>query len=64
MASWQPGVVAVATPSQVGGSTYALNASTSTHDKSVDVIENLAMPLMKLRDEIQELLNEESSELK
>lgn len=61
VASWQPGVVAVATPLQVGGATYALNASTSTHDKSVDIVQNLAMPLMKLRDEIQELFFEESS---
>ena len=64
VASWQPGVVAIATPLQVGGSTYALNVSTSTHDKSVDIIETMAKPLMKLRDEIQELLNNESSELK
>lgn len=64
VASWQAGVVAVATPLQVGGSAYTLNASTSTHDKSVDMIENMAMPLMKLRDEIQALLNGESSDLK
>lgn len=62
VASWQPGVVAVATPLQVGGATYALNVSTSTHDKAVDIIQNLAMPLLKLKDAIQELLLDESLE--
>lgn len=52
VASWQPGVVAVATPLQFSGVTYVLNASTSTHDQAVDFVEYLAKPLLKLRDEI------------
>lgn len=57
-ASWQPGVIAVATPLQVNGVTYVLNASTSTHDKSVDFVQYLATPLMKLREEIQQLITD------
>jgi len=62
-ASWQPGVIAVATPLKVSGVTYVLNASTSTHDKSVDFVEYLAKPLMKLREQIQSLLNAEAPEI-
>lgn len=49
VASWQPQVVAVATPMQIEGyGTYVLNASTSTQQTIDEVEATLAKPLLAL----------------
>lgn len=52
-AAWQPGVVAVATPLQVGDAVYALNCSVSTTDDFAAVVAELSGPLLQLRAEIE-----------
>lgn len=51
-ASWQPEVVAVATPLPFQGSQYALNVSLSTADPVDDVVAELAPKLLALRKSI------------
>ncbi len=51
-ASWQPEVVAVATPVCVEGGDYALNMSVSTAEPTAGVEARLAPLLLKLRQEI------------
>ncbi len=52
-ASWQPEVVAIATPLITEDAVYVLNCSISTSDPMPDVVESLWRPLLRLRDEIQ-----------
>lgn len=55
MASWQPQVVAVATPMQLEGyGTYILNASVSTQQEIAEVAAALAKPLLALAAAIQD----------
>ena len=51
-ASWQPEVVAVATPLSFEGGDYALNMSVSTVDPAISVVQRLAPLLMKLKRDI------------
>ena len=56
-ASWQPEVVAVATPLVFEGGDYALNMSVSTSDPTPEVLQRLIPLLMKLKAEIDHSLN-------
>ncbi len=58
-ASWQPGVVAVAVPLQVDGSVYVLNVSTSVDEPIAALVKRLAQPLLQLRDEIVQALQDD-----
>ncbi len=51
-ASWQPEVVAVATPLPFQGTQYALNVSLSTSDRFKDVVTELAPKLLALKKSI------------
>jgi len=51
-ASWQPEVVALATPLQVADSFYSLNISVSSGESLGAVVKTLKAPLLKLRAEI------------
>lgn len=53
-ASWQPEVVALATPIVTAEGVYALNVSVSTVDSMDSVVETLAAPLLALRRQITE----------
>lgn len=52
-ASWQPEVVAIATPLVIGDATYVLNVSISTREGIAAVERELGPLLMKLRAEVQ-----------
>jgi len=52
-AAWQPEVVAVATPIVTPDAIYVLNVSISTEEPLAQVVEELCIPLMGLRREIQ-----------
>jgi DNA-binding IclR family transcriptional regulator len=52
VASWQPEVIALATPVSAAGTCYALNVSVSTADSMAGVVETLAAPLLELREAI------------
>ncbi len=54
-ASWQPGVVAVAAPLYIHGTTYALNTSLTTSENYCDVVKKLTLPLQELLREVSEL---------
>ncbi len=56
-ASWQPEVVAVATPLQFQGSQYALNVSLSTAEPIDDVVGELALRLLSLKKSILHALD-------
>ena len=49
-ASWQPGVVALATPLQTADLCYSLNVSVSTGEKVDAVVGSLTAPLIELRE--------------
>jgi len=51
-ASWQPEVVALATPLQTADSFYSLNVSVSSGESLDTVVKALKAPLLDLRDEI------------
>jgi len=51
-ASWQPEVVALATPLQTADFCYSLNVSVSTGEKVDAVVEALTTPLLELREAI------------
>ena len=53
-AAWQPEVVAVATPIVTPDAIYVLNVSISTEEPLAQVVEELCIPLMGLRREIQQ----------
>jgi DNA-binding IclR family transcriptional regulator len=53
-ASWQPGVVAVAAPLSINGSTYVLNTSLTTNENFSDITKKLSIPLKKLLREVSE----------
>lgn len=52
-ASWQPEVVAVATPLMTQDAIYVLNCSISTSEPLAEAVESLWKPLLQLRDDIQ-----------
>ncbi len=52
-ASWQPGVVAVAAPLYINGTTYALNTSMTTNENLTDIVKKLVLPLKDLVEEIK-----------
>jgi DNA-binding IclR family transcriptional regulator len=52
-ASWQPEVVAVATPLPTLEGTYVLNVSVSTEEPFANAVRQLSRPLMKLAAELQ-----------
>jgi len=56
-ASWQPEVVAVATPLEFKGSRYALNVSLSTAEPFATVVRQLAPTLLALKQRIQHALD-------
>ena len=51
-ASWQPEVLAVATPLVFEGGDYALNMSVSTSDPTPEVLQRLIPLLMKLKKDV------------
>jgi len=51
-ASWQPEVVALATPLKTADICYSLNVSVSTGDKIDVVVNSLIVPLLELREAI------------
>jgi DNA-binding IclR family transcriptional regulator len=51
-ASWQPEVVALATPLQAAQTSYSLNLSVSTDERIDGVVAALAVPLLEIRDAI------------
>ncbi len=51
--SWQPEVIALATPLRLVGATYVLNVSTSTSDPMQQEVERLAPHLLKLLGDVQ-----------
>jgi DNA-binding IclR family transcriptional regulator len=51
-ASWQPEVVALATPIEIGSQIYALNVSVSSEGTANDIVRELAPVLMDLRQKI------------
>jgi DNA-binding IclR family transcriptional regulator len=55
-ASWQPEVVAVATPLQFQGLQYALNVSVSTSEPMAEVVAELAPTLLALKNTILQAL--------
>lgn len=55
-ASWQPGVVALATPIQTADSRYSLNVSVSSGESVGTVVEELATPLLELRRAVAEAM--------
>lgn len=59
-ASWQPEVVAVATPLRVGNATYALNASMMTHEPFEAIAQRLAPALLALRERVAEAIEKAS----
>jgi DNA-binding IclR family transcriptional regulator len=52
-ASWQPEVVALATPLETSHGAYVLNVSVTTGESMRDVVRQLSGPLLKLRYDIQ-----------
>lgn len=56
-ATWQPEVVAIATPIEIGTHIYALNVSVSTEGDPRDTVFELAPALMDLRQKIMKALN-------
>lgn len=58
--SWQPEVVALATPLQVHGATYVLNVSTSTSEAMSAVVQRLAPHLLEL---LRQVLRDVEQEL-
>ena len=60
-ASWQPEVVALATPIRMSGSIYALNVSVSTDESLRSVVESLGGALMALRLAIETALAHQSA---
>lgn len=58
-ASWQPEVVAVATPLITEDATYVLNCSVSTSERIDQTVKGLSEPLLTLRKEIENRLIEE-----
>jgi len=61
-ASWQPEVVALATPIEIGAQIYALNVSVSSERDSNDIVLELAPVLLNLRGKIVDLLTETGSQ--
>lgn len=59
-ASWQPEVLAVATPLELLDATYVLNVSISTDQLTTQVAEDLAGPLMQLRRELMRALSDQA----
>jgi len=55
-ASWQPEVVALATPVRAGDALYSLNVSVSSGESMRTVVKELATPLMELRGAISEAM--------
>ncbi len=55
--SWQPEVIAVASPLRLSGAIYVLNVSTSTGDAMQPEIERLAFHLHKLLQDVRQGLN-------
>lgn len=53
-ASWQPGVVAVALPLTMLGTTYVLNTSMTTHENFEYIVKKMARPLQELLKDITE----------
>jgi len=62
-ATWQPGVVAVAAPLRLHGTTYAVNTSMTTHDDLMEVIKKLTPPLKDLIKEVTETFQATSSDM-
>jgi DNA-binding IclR family transcriptional regulator len=60
-ASWQPEVVALATPFATDEGVYSLNVSVSTVDTMDSVVEALAVPLLDLRRQIAEAWSRRSA---
>lgn len=56
-ASWQPEVVALATPLSFEGGHYALNMSLSTSESATAVVHRLAPLLLRLKHDINQALN-------
>ena len=56
-ASWQPEVVALATPLQTADICYSLNVSVSTEEKVDAVVDSLTVPLLELREAILRALS-------
>lgn len=54
-ASWQPGVVAVAAPFQIHGTTYAINTSMTTHENYADIVKKLAVSLKNLLKDLRNI---------
>jgi DNA-binding IclR family transcriptional regulator len=61
-ASWQPEVVALATPITVAQTCYSLNVSVSTVESLDAVVEALAAPLLELRESILSALSWQAEE--
>lgn len=57
VASWQPEVVALATPIATTQAVYSLNVSVSTVERMDGVVETLAAPLLELREAIASALS-------
>lgn len=57
VASWQPEVVALATPLQIGTQIYALNVSVSSSENLESLANELSPVLMELREKIEAELN-------
>ena len=56
-ASWQPEMVALATPLQTADACYALNVSMSTGESVGAVVDALTVPLLELREAILSALS-------
>jgi len=56
-ASWQPEVVALATPLKTADVCYSLNVSVSTGEKLAAVVDSLTAPLLELREAILRALS-------
>lgn len=56
-ASWQPEVVALATPLPAVEACYSLNVSVSTGESIDEVVAALAAPLMKLKDDVSRAMS-------
>jgi DNA-binding IclR family transcriptional regulator len=56
-ASWQPEVVALATPVTVADTCYSLNVSVSTGERMEAVVDALTVPLLELREAILNALS-------
>ena len=57
VACWQPEVVALATPIQIGTQIYALNVSVSSNENLDSLVNELSPALLKLREKIEAELN-------